>query len=183
LSDAELVKGILAGDAAAREQMAKLYYPRLHATACHFMGWKDSEAEDLVQETFVQALEGLAGFEGRSSLYTWLNHICVNLCFARLRGRKRQLATASDDLEALLAPRGLAGAADAAAEELKAARLATLERLLSGMEKRCTQMLAYRFKEGLALNEIKERLKLPMGTVASRLRRCIEGLRKLAPKE
>src|SRR5262245_17535711 len=97
MDEASLLSGLRAGDEAARAEVYRLYRQRLYATACHFLGWKDSEAEDLVHDSFVVALQGIARFEGRSSLYTWLNHICVNLCFARIRKRKRAVSLAEED--------------------------------------------------------------------------------------
>jgi len=46
-------------------------------------------AEDAVQESFVRALDGLAGFEGRSSLESWLHRITVNTALSKLRQLKR----------------------------------------------------------------------------------------------
>jgi RNA polymerase sigma-70 factor (ECF subfamily) len=48
-----------------------------------------SLAEDVVQETFVRALNGLASFEGRSSLESWLHRITVNTALSKLRQLKR----------------------------------------------------------------------------------------------
>jgi len=46
-------------------------------------------AEDVVQESFVKAYEGSAGFEGRSSLESWLHRITVNTALSKLRQLKR----------------------------------------------------------------------------------------------
>lgn len=46
-------------------------------------------AEDVVQESFVRAFDGLAGFEGRSTLETWLHRITVNTALSKLRNLKR----------------------------------------------------------------------------------------------
>lgn len=46
-------------------------------------------AEDVVQESFVRAFEGLANFEGRSTLETWLHRITVNTALSKLRQVKR----------------------------------------------------------------------------------------------
>ena len=174
MNDAELISGILAGQDAAKEALYRTYRQRLYATACHFLGWQDAEAEDAVQDTFMAALQGLAGFEGRSSLYTWLNHICVNHCYGRLRARQRQVATQKEDLELLLKP-------EAASQE-QDLRSQRLQGWIGSLGKDCRELIGLRFISDLAIAEIKERLKLPIGTVASRLARCQEKLKKIAHK-
>ena len=54
-------------------------------------------AEDVVQESFVRALDGLAGFEGRSSLESWLHRITVNTALSKLRQLKRLSEQAIDE--------------------------------------------------------------------------------------
>jgi RNA polymerase sigma-70 factor (ECF subfamily) len=49
------------------------------------------DAEDLVQETFVRALQNYGSFQGKSSLRTWLYRIATNVCLDMLRKRRRRL--------------------------------------------------------------------------------------------
>lgn len=180
MEDAELIKGILAGREEAENALFKRYRPRLSATACHFLGLGDPEVEDMVQETFARALKGLSQFEGRSSLYLWLNHICVNLCYERFRHRKRQALAQAEELETMLGGKASEEFKRGEEEELKASRLAQLKLWTRALRGICAEMIRLRFEEGLALAGIKERLKIPMGTVASRLARCLESLKKEA---
>ena len=58
------------------------------------------EAEDLLQEVFLQAYRKLGGFRGESSLGTWLYRLAVNLCLDHLRGRQVKMSRATDSLDA-----------------------------------------------------------------------------------
>ncbi len=49
----------------------------------------ESQAEDIVQEAFLRAFKGLADFEGRSSLQSWLHRVTVNVALSKLRHLKR----------------------------------------------------------------------------------------------
>jgi RNA polymerase sigma-70 factor (ECF subfamily) len=176
-----LIQQLRDGDEAAREACYQAYRQRLYATACHFLGHQDPDAEDMVHDCFAQAFEKIGGFEGRSSLYTWLNRICVNLCFNRIRQRKRMVGMLHEDLE------GLLGAGPQALEReeaaLKAERLRKLARWLKDLNRHCAQLLKLRMVEGLGVFEIKEKLNLPFGTVAARLSRCQRALRDRAKRE
>src|SRR6185295_7064955 len=99
-----LVAKILAGDLEAQTAFYEQNAKRLYPICVHFLGYQDPEAEDIVQEAFLIGFKKMGGFEFRSSLYTWLAHICVNLCYERLRGRKRVLASLESDLEKLTLP-------------------------------------------------------------------------------
>jgi len=182
LEEAQLIRAILDGDEAARDQMVAQHQRRLLATAWHFLGPQDPEAEDAVQETFLAAFKALPGFEGRSSLYTWLNHICVNQCFTLLRKRKRLLATEREDLERLAEAKAEPVQHASAEQAMVLARRRKLGEWMGKLNDKCRQILDLRFVQDKALAQIKEDLRVPIGTVASRLRRCQQQLQAIAGK-
>jgi len=75
----------------------------------HFrLGGRRDEVEDVVQETFAAALAGIAGFDGRSSLQTWLcgiakNKIRASRSRARPRSLEQALAESDPEIDAILA--------------------------------------------------------------------------------
>jgi RNA polymerase sigma-70 factor (ECF subfamily) len=182
-NEKELVQRILAGDREAQEALYRELAPRMYPVCVHFLGHEDPDAEDIVQDTFLTAFRKLSTFEFRSSLYTWLNHICVNLCYERLRRKKRTLQTLSEDLERLTAGVSEARESERAREEEKRARLALLERVATSMSERCRQVLDRRDKKGESYIDIARSLKMPIGTVMSQLARCRKALRILMENE
>jgi RNA polymerase sigma-70 factor, ECF subfamily len=74
---------------------------------CYRMLGSGFEADDAVQETMLRAWRAAGGFEGRSSVRSWLYRIATNICLDMLRGRQRRalpidLGPASPPVEALL---------------------------------------------------------------------------------
>jgi RNA polymerase sigma-70 factor (ECF subfamily) len=61
---------------------------------CYQMTGSYQDAEDAVQETYLRAARGVAGFEGRSSLKTWLYRIATNTCITALNHRSRRVLPA-----------------------------------------------------------------------------------------
>jgi RNA polymerase sigma-70 factor (ECF subfamily) len=75
------------------DAFADLVEPHRHELRvhCYRMSGSYDEAEDYVQETFLRAWRNIAGFEGRSSVRTWLYRIATNVCLDALDGRARRI--------------------------------------------------------------------------------------------
>ena len=76
---------------------------------CYRMLGSAFEADDAVQETMLRAWKAAGGFEGRSSLRSWLYRIATNVCLDALRGEKRRalpmdLGPSSPPVESQLRP-------------------------------------------------------------------------------
>ena len=80
------------GDEAAFAALTEPYRRQLHLHCYRMLGSFD-EAEDLVQETLLRAWRGRAGFEGRSTVKTWLYRIATNACLDHIESRSRRLAS------------------------------------------------------------------------------------------
>jgi RNA polymerase sigma-70 factor, ECF subfamily len=83
-SSAELVTRACRGDAGAFEALYREHVGRVYGLCLRMTGQAES-AEDLTQDTFVNAWRSLPGYEGRSSFSTWLHRIAVNAVLARRR--------------------------------------------------------------------------------------------------
>jgi len=87
----ELATDPLAADARSAEPASRLEEYRRELTGfCYRMLGSTFETDDAVQETMVRAWRGLARFDGRSSLRTWLYRIATNVCLDLLNGRNRR---------------------------------------------------------------------------------------------
>src|SRR6195256_6059280 len=85
--DAELVRRARARDEAAIRAIMQSNNRRLYRIARGILR-NDSEAEDVVQETYVRAFTHLQDFRGDSSLATWLARIAMNEALGRLRRQR-----------------------------------------------------------------------------------------------
>src|SRR3979411_3412736 len=85
--DLDLVRRALARDEAAARAILQANNRRLYRLARGILR-NDSEAEDVVQETYVRAFTHLDDFRGDSSLATWLSRIAMNEALGRLRRRR-----------------------------------------------------------------------------------------------
>lgn len=87
--DAALVHAVVAGDAAAFRLLLKRYNQLLYRTARSILR-DDAEAEDTVQEAWLQAHRALGSFRAEARLSTWLVRIAVNESLGRLRASSRR---------------------------------------------------------------------------------------------
>lgn len=84
MDEKRLVKMLKSGNEEAYYELVSLYGNKLLRTS--FLMVKDeTEAEDIVQETFIKVFEYIRGFKGKSSLYTWIYRISQNIIKDRLK--------------------------------------------------------------------------------------------------
>jgi len=97
LDDSRLVALARSGKPAVFRTIMQRHNRRLYRVARGVLG-DESEAEDVVQETYVKAFESLAQFRGDSSLSTWLTRIAINEALGRKRKRRPMADLASLDM-------------------------------------------------------------------------------------
>jgi len=88
-SDSDLARRAAGGDQAAFQVNMRRYNRMLFRTARSIL-WSDSDAEDALQEAYLQAYQGLDHFRGDSRLSTWLTRIVINQALERRRKRRRE---------------------------------------------------------------------------------------------
>ena len=93
------IERLRAGDKVACSQCVEMHSDGLYRVALRLMR-DPQEAEDVLQETLLNAFKGIEHFDGRSSLKTWLYRIAYNTALMKLRGAKPQRVSVEETLEA-----------------------------------------------------------------------------------
>jgi RNA polymerase sigma-70 factor (ECF subfamily) len=128
------------------------------------------EAEDATQEALEKAWQAWPKLRHVDSFGAWFDRIVVNVCHDRLR-RRRGVRVMELDVEAT----GIPHARDPFREALARDEVGRLVRVLPADQQ---IVVALRFWRDLSLDEIAERLELPLGTVKSRLHYAMKSLRQ-----
>jgi len=156
------------------------YFARIHRAALVLSGnpW---DADDLAQDTFLVLARQGHQFSGRSSLYTWLYGVLLNLerVHRRRSGlgrRKLQVVWEGKASEQRSSP---PASAPVEVGEWKRSLWARVAGLSDGQR----QALVLRFSEGLSYEEIAQALDCPLGTVKSRIFHGLLSLRRVLEEE
>jgi RNA polymerase sigma-70 factor, ECF subfamily len=176
LEERELVQKILRGDERAKAQFFVTYRERLYRDCVYLLGYQDPEAEDVVQEAFITAFEKLPEFEFRSSLATWLTQICIFKCHNRFRQRAKMVNQEQAEMDVLLHSTALQKEAQ---KDREGEKRRVIEKSLEKIGKECREIIEQRELQEKSYIEVGKALKIPLGTVMSRLSRCKKALRVL----
>jgi len=170
LNDTELVATTLAGDIRAQTALMRTHYRMLYRTARSILR-DDAEAEDAVQEAYLQAFRALGTFRGESKLSTWLVRITVNEALMR---RRKANAAARIDVEPDDLISGEAGPDSIAhGGEMRQLLAAHISALPEGYRK----VFMMRAIEELSVEETAAALGIPEATVRTRYFRARNLLR------
>ena len=159
--DLELICRSQAGDAEAFGELVTKYRSKIFTMLCSMIR-NETDAWDLAQEGFLQAWRSIHKFEGRSSFYTWLYSLTVNLAIDALRRKRRCVEIELDDAIPCSLPSPRANYRRVEIRQHLNAALAQLS-----PEHRAVIVL--KEIEDLQYREIAEILNLSIGTVMSRL--------------
>jgi RNA polymerase sigma-70 factor (ECF subfamily) len=173
-ADLELVERAQRGDSWAEEALFRRHVGRVAQVAQRLLG-RTAEAEDVIQDSFVIALEQLPKLREGSAFRAWLLRIVVHQ--AHRRYRKRRMLTrlgfvSGDDAEALSGQ-----AREDTDPELKA-ELRKLDRVLSELAARERFAWVLRYVEGYQLEEVAHACECSLATVKRWIARADERVRK-----
>ncbi|HVC26517.1 MAG TPA: sigma-70 family RNA polymerase sigma factor [Acidimicrobiales bacterium] len=160
------------------------YMPSLYSAAMR-MTRNPSDAEDLVQETYLKAYRAFGGFQQGTNLKAWLYKILTNTFINTYRARKRRPEESDvEDIEDLYLYHRLGGGA--ATGLGRSAEEEALDRFTDDEVKAAIESLPESFRmavlladvEGFSYKEIAEIMEVPIGTVMSRLHRGRRSLQR-----
>jgi RNA polymerase sigma-70 factor (ECF subfamily) len=176
MDEDKLVSALRDQDPEALRELVSVYGDRLLRSAFLLSG-NETEAQDLVQETFLQGFRSIQRFYGGSSLYTWLHAILLNLTRHYHRSRSRLVYEGRVPEIEVATPEQPGTALDLETGSN------CLDEALRRLSLSHREVLVLRFYEGLKIHEIAQRLGISPGTVKSRLHHAIGQMQKLLPSE
>lgn len=174
-SDAYLVERALDGDIAGFEKLVTRYQNKIMGYVGRMVNGDREEAEDITQEAFIKAYRSLDSFRGQASFSTWLYKIATNLCIDRARTKKRrpQQAYSLDEPFDKDEESGGREIADSRYEPSKGVERdemrALVRQTVGEMPEKQRQVLIMCDLQGMAYEQIAEVLRIPLGTVKSRI--------------
>ena len=166
-TDIQLVEATLAGDGNAYRRLVERHEGRVYRFLLKHVTCAD-EAQDLAQETFLQAYRSLRNYHGDAKLSTWLIGIGLNVARNHHNRARSPAANGSEDeIESLLCRTG-----DPLESLRQTGVLRTLYRAIGELvpeQRECLTLIAL---EGLPYEEASSLLGIPVGTLKSRLSRA-----------
>lgn len=179
------------GDLDAFNRLVLVYQDALYNTALRILGDEDLAA-DATQEAFLSAFRALNFYRG-GSFKAWLLRTVTNVCYDELRRRKRRPTTPlePDDAEGdeIESPRWLADSSNLPEEELDRAELEhAIQHCLDALPADFRVVVVLADIQGLDYREVARAVRVPLGTVKSRLararlrlRECLQAFQELLP--
>jgi RNA polymerase sigma-70 factor, ECF subfamily len=155
MGDAETIKRCQRGDWEAFRHLVERYQRRAvtHAVAILF---NRDDAEDAVQEAFIDAFKAIGTFDTSRTFYPWFYVLLRNRCYKITA--KRRPTESLDEAQLLVSQRG-------AADDTRLA----LEKALHSLTREEREIITLKYFSGLSYDELATHLQIPRGTVMSRL--------------
>ena len=177
LSDAEVIQQVLDGNTALFELLMRRYNERVYRAARAIVR-DDLEAEDVMQQAYVNAFTHLRQFNGSAHFSTWLTRIAINESLARVRRQSRY--EAFDDELSHVEPFMSRNPTEnperqAFTSELRELLESAIDTLPDGMR----EVFVLRDVEGLSTSEAAESLDVSEDVVKTRLSRARAALRRV----
>jgi len=177
--DACIIEQFQRGDEAVFNQLVHRYQTRTYQLAQRYVP-NVEDAQDITQDAFVRAYQGLANFKRQSQFYSWLYRITINLCidFLRKNARRKmvtqELHLADISMMSLADPNLTSPSGEVENKEL----LSHLRSAIRQLPPKQQEIFVLRYWEGLALKDIADALGKSCGTIKAHLFHAHRNLRK-----
>ncbi len=170
--DQALVARAQTGDAAAFDDLVVKYSPRLYGLVYN-MTSNHEDTNDLLQDVFAKAYRAIKGFRGKSSFYTWIHTIAVNMTLNFLKKRGRRYHLSLDDVDASIQNDKEFIELTSTSSPVREADLSELQRRLNESMMKLSEehraVVTMFHIQGMPHAEISKILGVSEGTVRSRL--------------
>lgn len=177
LSDEQVVGLVLEGQTALFEVLMRRHNERLYRAARAILR-DESEAEDVMQQAYVNAYAHLRQFDGRSAFATWLTRIAVNEAIGRARRRGRYQPLGDDDGMNVRMVTPVSSSPDPERQAFTVEMRAVLEAAVDALPDGYREVFMLREIEGLSTAETANCLDLNESVVKTRLLRARAALRQ-----
>lgn len=191
MDEPALIREAQRGNLDAFNSLVIHYQDILFNTALRILG-DDDQAADAAQDAFISAFRNITTFRG-GSFKAWLLRMVTNLCYDELRRRKRRpsvpLEIESDEGEEIESPRWLADPNLSPEQEAEADELEhAIQHCLDALPTEFRAVVVLADIQGLDYAEVATSVRVPLGTIKSRLARarlrlrdCLQGFAELLP--
>lgn len=170
--DQALVTRAQAGDATAFDDLVVKYSPRLYGLVYN-MTSNHEDTNDMLQDVFAKAYRAIKGFRGKSSFYTWIHTIAVNMTLNFLKKRGRRYNLSLDDVDASIQNDKEFIELTSTSSPVREADLGELQRRLNEAMMKLSEehraVVTMFHIQGMPHAEISKILGVSEGTVRSRL--------------
>ncbi len=173
--ESQLIDASLLGDSSAFGQLVRIHQDRLYNAVANFIGDR-TEAEDVVQEAFVQAYLKLASFKQNAAFYTWLYRIAFNTAVSRKR--RKRVETSVDQTREVTGNEPIDESGTPGDRMMREEQATQVHAALGLLSDEHRAILVLREMEELDYDAIAEILNLNIGTVRSRLHRARAQMRE-----
>lgn len=181
--DSTLVQRCLSGEEAAWDDLVRTHTRRVYALCYRFTG-SDAEAQDLTQEVFLRIFRTLGSFRAaEGSFVTWLARVTRNLLIDHYRRTRQDRVTDSIEEQLPILEEGMG--ANSRPDQVLAGREASeiLQATLRRLSPDLREILILRDLQEMEYRDIALVLRIPEGTVKSRLNRGRAELARLLRKQ
>ena len=191
MDEAGLIRDAQQGDLDAFNTLILAYQDRVYNQAFRVLGEYQS-ADDATQEAFISAFKNIRSFRG-GSFRAWLLRIVTNACYDELRRKKRRPTTPlepeTEDGEVMSSPRWLADPSMTPSQQAEADELEhAIQHCINNLPLEFKTVVVMADLQGLDYAEVASAVRVPLGTVKSRLararlrlRECLRSFEELLP--
>ena len=191
MNEPALIQDAQKGNVDAFNTLILHYQDSVYNTALRILG-DEEQAADAAQEAFISAFKSINSFRG-GSFKAWLMRTVTNACYDELRRQKRRPTTPlepdSDDGEEMDSPRWLADPSMTPAQKSEADELEhAIQHCLNNLPLEFKTVVIMADIQGMDYTEVATSVRVPLGTIKSRLararlrlRECLRGFAELLP--